>query len=120
MTASHSFDAFLANLAEWILATLDLGQDLFGYRVRRLGRKVPLPYDAIDEGCYAFDPLEPDEYSGLLVEADALADVLGAGASDPMARDGQSTTAWIVSDTGHEKFGTDVPFMVLGSSATFV
>ena len=68
----------------------------------------------------AFDPLEADKYRGLLAEAEALADVLGAGASDPKARDGQSSAVCIVSDTGHEKFGTDVPLVVLDSSPTFV
>ena len=59
-------------MVNWIPATPDLAvqcEDLSEYTVRTLGGKVPLPEDAIDEGCHAFDPLESDEYRGLLAEA---------------------------------------------------
>eukprot|EP00438_Fugacium_kawagutii_P000317 Skav210718 [mRNA] locus=scaffold849:20772:21968:+ [translate_table: standard] len=81
-----------------------------GHRV--LGRKVAFPEDIADQ-VYAHDPISKSVLAGFKRTAKVQASILGEGDVDDT-----EAYSWLVAQTGHSKFGSEVDEGLLQSDAT--
>ena len=105
---------------KWVVLTPDLDlevENLSEYTVAALARAAPFPA-RLGNGIYAFDAVDDGTLRRLRSEAFALAkavgfDLKGAIAPGPVAR-------WLVADTGHPEYGTEVAAGIVADPERFV
>jgi hypothetical protein len=100
----------------WVVATPDLEVqtlDVLASPVRAIYRGDDVPDGLV---AYMFDLLDADVLAALRAEGRRLAEALGASALPAAAGGAPAEAIWCFADTGHPRFGLEVPGDWLGDA----
>lgn len=108
--------------SRWIWGTPDEDVEMVDLKdfpgFRTIDRDKEFPETIIDAGLWCFEnPVEEDQINRLRADARRMAEVFGVDVKPSAVLD---NARWLISDTAHASFNTEVPHIVIGSSETFV